>query len=116
MNQPSLSFAFFPSFPNNTSSSFADSWSRIGDVYKNYAQQVGSELWLSSARIIQEHTTRAWLETSQSCMQALAQNAAEVQQRAFAQLAEANTKAGGIMSEEIRETVTELLPAPARIE
>lgn len=68
-------------------------WQRLGDIYSQPWQQASQELWTSSARIVQEHAVRAWMEASQSCVKALTDNAAAIQQRAFASAVEANQKA-----------------------
>ncbi|WP_143133169.1 hypothetical protein [Pseudoduganella namucuonensis] len=90
----------------------ADMWARIGSVYHQSMQQASQELWTSSMRIIQDHLARAWMDAPQSCMSALAQNAAEVQQRAMVQLMGANDEATAIVAEEINEAsvTTSALP------
>jgi hypothetical protein len=54
---------------------------------------------LSSARIIQEHTLRAFVSASQACADALAKNAMSVQQQSMGRLLDANGKAMGVMGQ-----------------
>ena len=72
-------------------------WQRLGDIYSQPWQQASQELWTSSARIVQEHAVRAWMEASQSCIKALSDNTAAIQQRAFASAVDANQKALNVM-------------------
>ncbi|OWW19941.1 hypothetical protein AYR66_10940 [Noviherbaspirillum denitrificans] len=55
-------------------------------------------LTVSSARIIQEQTIKAWVEAAQACSQALAENAMSSQQKALERIADANQKAFGILA------------------
>ena len=72
-------------------------WQRLGDTYSQPWQQASQELWTSSARIVQEHAVRAWMEASHSCVKALTDNAAAIQQRAFASAVDANQRALSVM-------------------
>lgn len=58
------------------------------------------------ARIIQERTARAWIEASRSCMAALAENAAGIQQRAFAGLLGAQQQAATIAATEVSQALS----------
>ena len=92
---------FFPvQFP--VASAGTDLWSSVARVYSDAVQDSSRELWTSSARIIQEHTTRAWVNTSQACMQDLAKNSADVQQRSALQMATAGHKVAELISNEYR--------------
>lgn len=113
MNQTPFSFSHFPAFSAGAGNSGADLWSRIGALYQGSMQQATQELWTSSARIIQEHTTKAFVEASQSCMQALAENAAAVQQKAFAQLMVDHQKAGAMVSEEVTSSIAQAVTTTA---
>jgi hypothetical protein len=78
----------------------------IGSVYADAAKVDADRLWTSSARIINEHTTRAWMSASQACTAALAQNAAAIQQQSLAHLGAANQKALEIMTRAFTDAVT----------
>lgn len=78
----------------------------IGSVYADSAKIDPDQLWSSSARIINEHTTRAWLNASQACMAALAQNAASIQRQALDRFGTANQKALEIMTRAFTEAMT----------
>ena len=92
---------FFPvQFP--VASKGTDLWSSVAQVYGDAVQDSSRELWTSSARIIQEHATRAWINASQACMQDLARNAAEVQQRSAAQMATAGRQVAELIGNEYR--------------
>lgn len=78
-------------------------WSKIGAAYSRPMQKAAQEWWTSSAMIIQDHAARAWLESSQACMNALAKNAAAIQQRTMMQLMGANQAAAIIATEEMTE-------------
>jgi hypothetical protein len=74
-----------------------DTWAGIAGLYQNAAQQSAQQLFLSSASIIQEHTLRAFMAAAQSCADALAKNALNVQQQSMARFAEANQQAMGMV-------------------
>lgn len=82
-------------YPGNTS------WDKIGQVYASALQPAYQELWISSARIIQEHAMRAWIDASQACFTALIENAVRIQQRAASDLAAANTQAATVFAKEV---------------
>jgi hypothetical protein len=71
---------------------------KILHVYSEAIRQNMENLTLSSARIIQEQTLKAWSNAAQSCAQALAENAASIQQQAMERIAEANQKAFGMLA------------------
>lgn len=77
---------------------FLDMASKIGKVYADSMQASGEQLWMSSARIIQQHTVSAMMSTSQACIEALAKNAADSQQNSFASIGTANQKVLEIMT------------------
>jgi hypothetical protein len=81
-------------------------WSRIGIVYKDALDASAYDLVVSSARIVQEHTLRAMVAASQSCAQALAQNAAKVQQQSLDRMISANQKAAEIVGQTWLEALT----------
>lgn len=90
-----------------------DMWSRIGILYKDAFDASAYDLLMSSTRIVQEHTLRAMVSASQSCAQALAQNAAKVQQQGFDRMFKANQRAAEIMGQTWFEAMTPKF-APAR--
>jgi hypothetical protein len=86
----------------------------IGSVYANSAKVDANQLWTSSARIINEHTTRAWMNASQACTAALAQNAAAIQQQSLARLGAANQKAFEIVTRAVTDAMTAGWRLPSR--
>jgi hypothetical protein len=86
-------------------------WSRIGILYKDAFDASAQDLLVSSTRIVHEHTLRAMVAASQSCAEALAQNAAKVQQQSFDRLLAANRRAAEIMG---RTWVEAMTPSMAR--
>lgn len=93
-------------FPNAMSAPWLDAWARIASVYQEAMQASMQQLLLSSASIIQEHTLRAFMAAAQSCADALAQNAVNVQQQAMARFSDANQKAMGMMGEAFADAWT----------
>jgi hypothetical protein len=87
-----------PAFEAGKNHPFVDMMSKVSDVYSDSMQTNAGELWMSSARIVQEHTARAMVQATQECIAALAQNAAAIQQRSFARLGTANQQALEIMT------------------
>jgi fibrillarin-like rRNA methylase len=85
---------------------FVDMMSKVSNVYSDSMQTNAGELWMSSARIVQEHTTRAMVQATQECIAALAQNAAAIQQRSFARLGTANQQALEIMTAAFTSAMT----------
>lgn len=85
--------AFTPAFDN----SVFDTWVKVGTVYKEAMDASAQNLFLSSARIVQEQTLRAMVSAAHSCAEALAQNAVQVQQQSVARFSAANQKAAEIM-------------------
>lgn len=75
-----------------------DMMTKVSSVYSDSLQSNANELWMSSARIVQEHATRAMVNATQECIAALTQNAAEMQQRSFARLGSANQQAMTLMT------------------
>ena len=87
-------------------SSAGSMWEQIFSVYHRAFEHSNHELWTSSARIIQEHAARAWIEASQSCMAALAENAAGIQQRTFASLLGAQQQAAAIATTAVAQELS----------
>jgi hypothetical protein len=81
-------------------------WARIGILYKDALDASAYDLLMSSTRIVQEHTLRAMVSASQSCAQALAQNAAKVQQQSLDRLFATNRRAAEIMGQTWIEVMT----------
>jgi len=71
---------------------------RIANVYSEAIRQNMEYLTVSSARIIQEQTAKAWADAAQSCSKALAENFMSSQQKAIERMANANQKAFGILA------------------
>jgi hypothetical protein len=71
---------------------------RIASVYSEAIRQNMEYLTVSSARIIQEQTIKAWATAAQSCSKALAENVMSSQQKALERMADANQKAFGILA------------------
>jgi hypothetical protein len=82
-----------------TNNPYQEMFSKIGTVYADSMRANAEQLWFSSARIIQEHTLRAFVAASQSCIEALAKNTAAVQQQSFGRIVGANQKAAEIMGQ-----------------
>jgi hypothetical protein len=76
---------------------FLNIMAQLGNAYTQSWQSRGQEMWLSSMRIVQEHTARAFVNAAQECMAALAQNAVDVGQRSFADIVGANQQAFTLM-------------------
>jgi hypothetical protein len=93
-------------FPNPMAAPWLDAWTRIASLYQDATQASMQQLLLSSANIIQEHTMRAFMAAAQSCAEALAQNAMDVQQQAIARFTDANQKAMGMMGEAFADAWT----------
>jgi hydrogenase maturation factor HypF (carbamoyltransferase family) len=86
-------------FPTVTLTPFIDTWSNVANLYRDTARANTQQLMLSSARIIQEHTLRAFMDASQACADALAKNAMSVQQQSMGRFLDANQKAMGVMGQ-----------------
>lgn len=71
---------------------------KIANVYGEAIRQNMEYLTVSSARIIQEQTIKAWADAAQSCSKALAANVMSSQQKALERMADANQKAFGILA------------------
>jgi hypothetical protein len=100
-------FPYFTAAPIEPAASnpYFQMLSSIGNVYADSAKLDTDQLWTSSARIINEHITRAWMSASQACTAALAQNAAAIQQQSLAHLGAANQKAFEIMTRAFTDTM-----------
>lgn len=71
---------------------------KIVNVYSEAIRQNMEYLSVSSARIIQEQTIKAWTNAAQSCSQALTKNAMSSQPQAMERIADANRKAFGMLA------------------
>jgi hypothetical protein len=109
-------FPYFTATPIELAASnpYLQMLSSIGSVYADSAKVDADQLWTSSVRIINEHTTRAWMSVSQACGAALAQNAAAIQQQSLAHLGTANQKALEIMTRAFTDAMTAGWKLPAR--
>ena len=77
---------------------FFNMMSQIGNVYSDSIKASASEMWMSSARIVQEHATRAMVNAAQECITALTQNASDLQQSSLLRLGSANQRAMELMT------------------
>jgi len=93
-------------FPNPMAAPWLDAWARVASMYQEATQACMQQLLLSSAQIIQEHMLRAFVAAAQSCAEALAQNAMNVQQQAVERFSDANQKAMGMMGEAFADAWT----------
>lgn len=93
-------------------SRFFETWARVGILYKDALDASAQDMVVSSARIVQEHSLRAWVAASQACSQALAQNAAAVQQQSFDRFLDANRKAAEIMGQSWLDAMTPKIAWP----
>jgi hypothetical protein len=85
---------------------------KIANVYAESMRANTEQLWMSSARIIQEHTMRAFIQAAQSCMEALTKNAVVVQQQSVERMVAANQKAFEIMSQGFNDAVAKGMTLP----
>jgi hypothetical protein len=90
---------FAPTVELKADSPYQEMMSRVASVYADSMRANTEQLWMSSIRIIQEHTMRAFMQAAQSCMEALSKNAAAVQQQSVERMTAANQKAFEIMSQ-----------------
>ncbi|MES2757281.1 MAG: hypothetical protein V4693_07890 [Pseudomonadota bacterium] len=95
-----------PTLAVATQNPLIDMFTRINTMYSDTFQADASQLVISSARIIQDHTLQALMKASQDCMAALTQNAASIQQQSMAHLGNANLKAVEIMSTAMTNALT----------
>jgi hypothetical protein len=91
--------------PAQLDSYLFEMWARIGILYKDALDASAYDLVMSSTRIVQEHTLRAMVSASHSCAQALANNAAKVQQQSVERMFTANRRAAEIMGQTWIEAV-----------
>jgi hypothetical protein len=78
---------------------YLDAWSTVAGLYKEALEANAQHLYVSSAQIVQEHTMQALVAASRSCAEALAKNAAVVQQQSLVRLAGANQQAIQVMGQ-----------------
>lgn len=90
--------AFSPAIRAEMKTPFFDTWSSIANLYKDVLQANTQQLLTSSATIIQDHTTRAFMDAVKACAEALAKNMIVVQQQSLIRFADANQKAMGTFS------------------
>ena len=84
---------------------YQDAVSKIANVYTDSMRANTEQLWISSSQIIVQETVKAFMAASQSCMEALAKNAASVQQQSFGRIISANQKAFEIMGQAATDTM-----------
>lgn len=81
----------------------------MNEVSKTYADglQAGfQQTYMSSARIIQEHAAKVMTTFTQESMAAMAEIAAQAQQRSFAQLLEANQQVASKFTSAFAQAMT----------
>lgn len=86
-------------FPAVMPAPFVDAWSKVAGLYRDAAQASTQQFFLSSARIIQEHTLQAFVAAAQACTDALAKNAMSVQQQTLERFLDVNQKAMGTLGQ-----------------
>ena len=84
---------------------YQEAVSKIANVYAESMRSNVEQLWISSSQIIVQETVKAFMSASQSCMEALAKNAASVQQQSFGRIITANQKAFEIMGQAATDTM-----------
>ena len=88
----------FPAYaPAGQGADFLNVFAQVGQAYAHSVQSSSQEMWLSSIRIVQEHTARAFVNASQECMAALARNAADIGQRSFTDIVGVNSQAMAVL-------------------
>jgi hypothetical protein len=97
MGTTTFQFTFPGATPN--APPLVDIVARLHHAYTTPLQNSFQELWTSTGRIVQQQTAQAAMEAAQRSFFALAQNAAEVQQRAFLQFCGAHQQAFAMMAE-----------------
>jgi hypothetical protein len=70
----------------------------VGKKYTDALQASFQQTWMSSARIIQEHAAKVMTALTQESMAAMAEIAAQAQQRSYAQLLEANQQVASMFT------------------
>ncbi|MDN4057712.1 hypothetical protein QPK31_05660 [Massilia sp. YIM B02769] len=90
---------------------FFGMWSDVAGLYREVVKTNTEQLFLSSAKVIQEQMLRAVITAAQSCTDALAKNALSVQQQSMERFAEANGKAVGLMGQAFTRVWMGSLPA-----
>jgi hypothetical protein len=89
---------------------YFDTWSKLAALYKEAMDANAEHLMVSSGRIVQEHAMQALAAASQSCAEALAKNAALVQQQSLQRMSGANQRAFEIMGQAFMDALTGRLP------
>jgi hypothetical protein len=84
---------------------YQDAVAKIANVYADSMRANVEQMWISSSQIIVQETVKAFMAASQSCMEALARNAASVQQQSFGRIISANQKAFEIMGQAATDTM-----------
>jgi hypothetical protein len=98
MNVATFPPFLLPATPPAADNPFLGLAEQVGKAYSAPIQGDLQELWLSSMRIVGEHTARALAKASQDCVAALTQNAAGIQQRSMLHLWEANQQAFSLIA------------------
>jgi hypothetical protein len=89
-----------------TNNAYLDAWSQVATLYRDTMEANAQHLFVSSAQIIQEHTMQALVAASRSCAEALARNAAAVQQQSLVRFAGANQRAIEVMSKAFLDAIS----------
>jgi hypothetical protein len=85
---------------------YLDTWTKLAALYKEAMDANAEHLMVSSGRIIQEHAMQALAAASQSCAEALAKNAALVQQQSMMRFSGVNQRAIEIMGQAFMDAMT----------
>jgi hypothetical protein len=93
---------------------YLDTWTRLAALYKEAMDANTEHLMVTSGRIIQEHAMQALAAASQSCAEALAKNAAIVQQQSMQRMSGVNQRAIEIMGQAFMDALTGRQKTPAR--
>lgn len=87
----------FTFFPFASQQQTDDTLHKVGTLYSDTLQKAWQEWFSSSALIVQQHATRVWVETSQECFKALAENTARLQQKTWLQLLGTHQQAAAVV-------------------
>jgi hypothetical protein len=104
-----------PAIGFGMSNVYFDTWSKLAALYKEAMDANAEHLIVSSGRIVQEHAMQALAAASQSCAEALAKNAALVQQQSMLRLSGANQRALEIMGQAFMGAMMGQLKMPGQL-
>lgn len=111
MTIPTMSPGATPAIGFGMTNVYFDTWTKLAALYKEAMDANAEHLMVSSGRIVQEHAMQALAAASQSCAEALAKNAALVQQQSLQRMSGANQRAFEIMGQAFMGAMTGQLKA-----